>query len=86
MSELDQLKQTDSKTWEGNVFKKLTGYNRDEVDFELEDNQAGYYTWIKSFDKLIQELVDDGYVRVFESTERQKNVYSLGAVDPPIGV
>jgi hypothetical protein len=48
------------------VFKALTGHDREEVDWDLEDNQAGYYTWLKSFDDLITELIEDGYVRIEE--------------------
>lgn len=48
------------------VFKALTGHDREEVDWDLEDNQAGYYTWLKSFDDLITELVEDDYIRVDE--------------------
>ena len=44
------------------VFTALTGRERDEIDWNLEDNQAGYYTWIKSFDRLVGELIEDGYI------------------------
>jgi hypothetical protein len=49
------------------VFKALTGRNREEVDWDLDDNQAGFYTWLKSFDQLIDELVEDGFMRVKET-------------------
>jgi hypothetical protein len=48
--------------WERAVFERLTGHNRDDVDFEVDDNQAGYFLWLKTFDKLVAELIDDGYV------------------------
>ncbi len=51
------------------VFRALTGHDRDEVDWNVEDNQAGYYTWVKSFDNLIRELIEDGYIR--EKVQRQ---------------
>ena len=44
------------------VFTALTGRERDEIDWKIEDNQAGYYTWIRSFDRLIEELIKDGYI------------------------
>ena len=44
------------------VFKALVGHGREEVDWDIEDNQAGYYTWVKSFDGLIHELIEDGYI------------------------
>ncbi|NQT17223.1 MAG: hypothetical protein HQ582_31000 [Planctomycetes bacterium] len=48
------------------VFKALTGHEREEVDWDLEDNQAGYYTWLRSFDDLVSELVEDGHIVVKE--------------------
>ena len=35
---------------------------REEVDWDVEDNQAGYYSWLKSFDQMVKELVEDGYM------------------------
>ncbi len=46
------------------VFTALTGAKRSEDDWEFEDNQKGYYLWIKSFDDLLKDLVTDGYVLV----------------------
>ena len=48
------------------VFKGLTGHDRDEIDWDIEDNQAGYFTWLKSFDELVGELVNDDYILVDE--------------------
>ena len=62
-----QIRRLDSATPDDlvrAVFKALTGHDREEVDWDLEDNQAGYYTWLRSFDDLITELVEDGYVRI----------------------
>jgi hypothetical protein len=42
------------------VFTALVGHEPDEVDWSIEDNQAGYYTWVRSFDRLLQELIEDG--------------------------
>lgn len=47
---------------EAAVFQALVGHSRDEVDWNVEGNNAGYYTWIKSFDHLIRELIEDGYL------------------------
>jgi len=55
---------TDPDTWERAVFKGTVGAEREDVDWSFEDNQAGYFTWIKSFDQLIGELIEDGYVCV----------------------
>jgi hypothetical protein len=49
------------------VFKSLVGHDREEVDWDIQDNQAGYYTWLKSFDGLVSELTEDGYVVAEES-------------------
>lgn len=70
---LQQLGPTTPDEWERSVFRALTGHDREEVDWKIEDNQAGYYSWIKSFDGLIEELIVDGYVRseqVAEGDER----------------
>ena len=54
--------ETTPEQWERRVFEAVTKHKREDVDWEFEDNQAGYYTWIKSFDGLIDELIEDGYV------------------------
>ena len=64
---LSKLGRTSPLDWEREVFRTLTGHEQTDVDWSVEDNHAGYYTWIKSFDQLIEELIDDGYARV--STE-----------------
>lgn len=53
------------------VFKAITGHEREEVDWDVKDNQAGYYSWIKSFDRLIGELIEDGYIRAEGQEHRQ---------------
>lgn len=60
---LHELGPTTPNEWERAVFRELTDHDRDEVDWDFEDNQAGYYMWMRSFDDLVAELVDDGYVR-----------------------
>jgi hypothetical protein len=57
------LEEATPDAWERAVFEALTGQKREEVAWDFEDNQAGYHTWIKSFDDLIQELIDDGFVK-----------------------
>ena len=44
------------------MFTAITGHSREDVDWQIEDNQAGYYTWLKRFDQLIGELIEDGYM------------------------
>lgn len=61
--------RTTPQRWEERVFAALAGASAAEVDFSVEDNQAGYYTWVRSFDGLIAELIEDGYVREEEGAE-----------------
>ena len=44
------------------VFKAIVGHDPQEIDWDIEDNHAGYYTWVKAFDFLVTELVEDGYL------------------------
>ena len=69
INQIRRLGPTSPDELERVVFESLTGHKREEGDWEIEDNQAGYYTWLKSFDQLIEELVQDGYILV----ERQGN-------------
>ena len=66
VKEIWKLKEATPDAWERAVFRVVTGHEREDVDWEFEDNQAGYFTWIKTFDALITELIDDGYVSVEE--------------------
>jgi hypothetical protein len=66
VNQIRRLGPTTPDGLERAVFKALTGHDREEVDWEVEDNQAGYYTWLKSFDQLVNELVQDGYILVDE--------------------
>lgn len=81
--EIRALGRTDSDKWERAVFEALTGQSRDEVDWDIEDNKAGYFTWIKTFDGLVRELVDDGYVKL--EVENDKPVLVPVDRDPEIG-
>ncbi len=61
--QLAKLKAATPDELERQVFRALTGRSRDEVDWELEDNQAGEFLWIKVFDQLLVDLAEDGYLR-----------------------
>ena len=63
LRQLAHLKETTPDSWERAVFESIAGFKREDVDWNCDDNQAGYYTWIRSFDQLICELEEDGYVR-----------------------
>ena len=54
---------------ERSVFESLTGGTREDVDWDVEDNKAGYYLWVKTFDGLVTELVEDGHVKTSESDD-----------------
>jgi len=64
LRQLARLGPTDPDSLERAVFEALTGARREDVDWEVEDNQAGYYLWLRSFDALLDELVAEGHVRV----------------------
>lgn len=64
INQIRRLGPTTPQELERVVFESLTGHKRDEVDWDIEDNQAGYYTWLKSFDQMIDELVQDDYILV----------------------
>jgi len=62
VSQIRRLRRANPDELERAVFRALTGHDREDVDWEIEDNQAGYYAWIKSFDQLVVELIEDGYI------------------------
>lgn len=63
IKQIRRLRSTTPDQWERSVFWAITGYDRDEIDFEVEENMTAYRTWIRNFDRLIEELVEDKYVR-----------------------
>ena len=67
VNQIRRLGPTTPDELERAVFKSLTGHDREEVDWNIEDNQAGYRTWIRSFDQLLGELVEDGYILADEN-------------------
>lgn len=83
LHQLALLKQTTPDEWERAVFESLIGYKREDVDWDIKDNQAGYYTWIRSFDQLIGELEEDGYVRVADAGDNRK-ILKAAESDPTI--
>jgi hypothetical protein len=66
------------------VFEELTGGSREDIDWDVEDNKAGYFLWAKSFDGLITELVEDGYIQIVE--EDGNSVLVAAEIDPTIDV
>lgn len=74
LRQLEHLRETTPDQWERAVFEALTGHRREDVDWDVADNQAGYYTWIRSFDQMISELEDDGYVRSVDAGGERKRL------------
>ena len=74
LRQIDSLKETTPDEWERAVFESLTGHKREDVDWDIPDNHAGYYTWIRSFDQLIGELEEEGYVKVTEQNGNRKTI------------
>jgi hypothetical protein len=62
INQIRRLGPTSPDELERVVFESLTGHKREEVDWDVEDNQAGYYTWLRSFDQLVDELIQDDYI------------------------
>ncbi|OHB67976.1 MAG: hypothetical protein A2V70_09820 [Planctomycetes bacterium RBG_13_63_9] len=62
VKQIRRLGRATSEELERAVFKALTGHDREEVGWGVEDNQAGCYTWLKSFEQLLGELIEDGYM------------------------
>ena len=83
LRQLDRLKETTPDLWERAVFESLTGHKREDVDWDIKDNQAGYYTWIRSFDQLVSELEQDGYV-LSEDAGNNRKVLKKTDWDPNI--
>ena len=81
--QLALLQQATPDEWERAVFESLTGYKREDVDWDIEGNHAGYYAWIRSFDQLITELKDDGYLQVVDLGNDRK-ILKITDWDPAI--
>jgi hypothetical protein len=84
INQIRRLGPTSPDELERVVFESLTGHKREEVDWDIEDNQAGYYTWLKSFDQLIEELVQDGYILVETVGEGPERTLTPAENLPPI--
>ena len=64
--QLQKLGAATPDQWERAVFERLTGHRREDVDWDVEGNQAGYVTWVKTFEQHVGELIADGFVREVE--------------------
>ena len=70
VDQIRRLGPTTPDELERAVFKSITGHDREEVDWDVEDNQAGYFLWLKSFDQLVHQVSEDGYIQVEKLDDR----------------
>jgi hypothetical protein len=84
LRELHELGSASPLQWQHAVFKRCTGGDFSELDWDFEDNKAGAFLWTKSFDQLIEELVADGFVREAEDESTGEPTLELVEVDPDI--
>jgi hypothetical protein len=82
--ELHETGGTTPLRWQEGVFKRCTGEDFSELDWDFEDNKAGAFLWTKSFDQLIHELVEDGFVREERHQESGERIMVPVDVDPGI--
>ena len=86
VKQIRRLGPTTPDDLERAVFTALTGHEREDVDWDIEDNQAGYYLWVQAFDGLIAELIEDGYIRVEAGETSGKKRLVAAETDPALGV
>jgi hypothetical protein len=82
--ELHELGGATPLRWQHAVFKRCTGEDFTDLDWTHEDNKAGAFLWTKSFDQLIEELVEDGFVRLAEDESTGEAIMLPVEVDPDI--
>jgi hypothetical protein len=82
--EIHELGKATPLDWQHAVFKRCTGEDFSELDWDFEDNRAGAFLWTKSFDELVVELVADGFVCEAEDEKTGKGVIVPVDVDPDI--
>ena len=71
LKQLDQLNETTPDEWERAVFESLTGHRREEVDWEVPDNHAGFVfidadkpSYGDYFDEALRILHSGGFIVV----------------------
>jgi hypothetical protein len=82
--EIHELGSATPLQWQHAVFKRCTGEEFSELNWEIQDNQAGAFLWTKSFDQLVAELVEDGFVRESEDRKTGEGILVAVDVDPNI--
>ena len=84
IQELHVLGGTTPLRWQHAVFKRCTGEDFTELDWDHEDNKAGAFLWTKSFDQLVEELVDEGFVCQAQDKKSGEAILVPVDVDPDI--
>ena len=82
--ELHQLGSATPLRFQHAVFNRCTGEDFAELDWDCEDNKAGAFLWTKSFDQLIGELVEDGFVREAQDESSGEAILVPVEVDPDV--
>ena len=82
--EIHQLGSATALLWQHAVFKRCTGEEFTNLDWDHEDNKAGAFLWTKSFDQLIGELVEDGFVCEAQDEGSGEAILVPVDVDPDI--
>jgi hypothetical protein len=62
LRQLRLLGEATSDGWERAVFQALTGGTREDVDWDHQENYAGYALWLQTFGVLVAELITEGAV------------------------
>ena len=62
LRQLRLLGEATSDGWERAVFQTLTGGTREDVDWNCQENYAGYALWLRTFGGLVAELIVEGAV------------------------
>ena len=82
--ELHELGGATPLRWQHAVFRRCTGEDFTDLDWTYEDNKAGAFLWTKSFDQLIGELVEDGFVCEAQDESSGEAILVPVDVDPDI--
>ena len=66
VQEIQRLGPTTPNEWQHQTYHVLTGIDPDKLDLSDVETEKTYFTWVRTFDTLIDELIDDGYVTLRE--------------------
>ena len=77
-----RLQTITADKWERAVFEALTAKKREDLDLDGQEDSHAYYRWISSFDILVGELVEDGYVR--EISQKSGRLFMSTESDPSL--